>query len=857
MDQVPVCRSVLSIVRYQYTHRCAGFALVGLLALADTPHRQSGTRNPVPHRSSRSPYEEALSPVMLRSMVMVVLLKVVSRARAQEPSCDWGLLGRKIEAVTDACCFDATTQGSSQPPLGNAARIRQEFDGVLPMLSFSSVDTGISYCEAYGGEDCAEWYMLASLQGPWADRYGIPADSQCMFDSYQGLAGAVSNCDVLLGGADDIHGSCAHMYPACAQCATSCKEAVVQECLSECDEYFERKGQATAEGLPLDQTQQFDAVGNAIIAACLDQNAGCDGACITDLGNYSLCRAHGTSRQACENPDGEFMTMYQGLDDDAGRLFGECWGDQMEVMVRDREGGGGSACRTANVVCEPEDMPGELLCTEMSCDATCDMHMQALLGSCQVVLDALFDTGDGSADGVATKFSDLSTMCPSMQNGAPEADSLVSRGRLARDKCAEFALVGTIDGVVPDTPPLVCDGNGYGICINVVDNMLSVAAALAGTPLANEQPWLKVCQPNGLLQACSQIYDEIQNLELPQTECAIGEPGTSIDGITCLEAPNLNWKEAVLPPGATWEDSTRGTWIGNQVLKCAYDPENSPVAASGVEACPVAESTWPGSDSNACAVALLIGDPDQDTITCADIGCVYDPETPWNCVQGPGPLPATNQDRTGWADVIANYTSKRGPQFRQQLATCEAALAAHTQPGYDGECPDDVPSPNIGTFFANCGACQGFSFTSGDSSSACLNYFVGYMDWLVNIGVRIPIGTPPREACLAQFRGSGPAQEVAPEAVVRDHVEFFVARAHDAQQHSAGGSFCDFTPPASVDYFMRGLPPPRMSSAQDATEAPCTPDSEDLCRFDRAGNGNGRVDTADLLLLLATFGVEC
>ena len=94
-----------------------------------------------------------------------------------------------------------------------------------------------------------------------------------------------------------------------------------------------------------------------------------------------------------------------------------------------------------------------------------------------------------------------------------------------------------------------------------------------------------------------------------------------------------------------------------------------------------------------------------------------------------------------------------------------------------------------------------------------------------------------------------------PEAVVRDHVEFLVT--YGAQQHSEVGSFCDFTPPASIDYLMRGQPPPRMSSTQDATEAPCAPDREDVCRFDRVGNGNSRVDTADLLLLLATFGTEC
>jgi hypothetical protein len=894
---------------------------------------------------------------MLRLLLLAVaaLQQMPRPARGEESACDWSLLGRKLEDVSDTCCFAAGGDGSSQPPLGNAARIRQAVSAEdtrpgryaryphLPVLTIPGSDPngddGI-YCETQGGPACADWYMLSTLRGPAAESYGLPADDQCRIGeaSQASVKSALDDCE-RLGPGGDIEG-CGHLYPTCARCAASCLAALAQECLSECDAYFERKGQPEVE-------VDLVAIGDAISAACPTELAGCEGTCVADLANFTACqtgpRVVDGVRVSCEPaPESEVSSWVATLDDDSYHAFGECLQAELAVLIStgalpDPRQEPRSECRSAGVACEPEEVPGELVCTEMSCDATCDMHMQSLLGSCQSVVDALFDASDGLVDGVASTFAAVNELCPSVQSAANatarsaevdlvavgdaistacempgcegtclvdlavstvcfagadnnhdrqtceesapapefyawmgtldaennlsfqdcwqdqipilisagtipdptevlEAAVLTGRDKMSREACAEFAINGTVDGLVPDTALKVCSEDGYA-CMNVEDNMVSAAVLVASDPtLVYSQPWLELCTHGGVFEACGQVYDEIQNLEIPQrdegdctwdswdprvrsyvcaptTGCTAGELGTSIDGTTCLEAPNLNWTATVLPAGAAWQDSLT-PWGGIDVLKCAHD---SDADTWDGEYCPAADSTWPTTRP------------------------------------GTGPMPATNEDRTGWADMISAYASKRDPKFRQQLAICEAALAANTAISEVSGCKgggDWVPAGDRGTFFANCDACNGvapFSFTNGGSSSICLSYFVGLMEYLTAVG-GVAAGTS--EACLAQFR--------SPSQAAAEHVDYMVNLAYDAERWRPL-SFCDYTPPESMQFFNRGQPAPRIPVplGAPADSASGTVDGDEMCRFDRAGNNNGRVDTADLLALLATFGYEC
>ena len=285
---------------------------------------------------------------MLRLLLLLAALQQMPRpARGygeEESACDFSLLGRKLEAVSDTCCFAG---GSSQPPLGNAARIRQAMSaedtrpGVtgsryinLPVLTIPwsdpNGDDGI-YCETQGGPACADWYMLSTLRGPAAESYGLPADDQCRIGeaSQASVKSALDDCE-RLGPGGDIEG-CGHLYPTCARCAASCLAALAQECLSECDAYFERKGQPEVE---VDHV----AIGDAISAACPTELAGCEGTCVADLANFTACqtgpRVVDGVRVSCEPaPESEFFIWVATLDDDSMNAFGECVQGELAVLI--------------------------------------------------------------------------------------------------------------------------------------------------------------------------------------------------------------------------------------------------------------------------------------------------------------------------------------------------------------------------------------------------------------------------------------------------------------------------------------------------------------------------------------------
>eukprot|EP01043_Picozoa_sp_COSAG02_P018354 COSAG02_NODE_856_length_16468_cov_131.787831_13_plen_748_part_00 len=640
-----------------------------------------------------------------------------------EATCDWSLLGRMLEAVSDTCCFDAA--GPNDPPLGNTARLRQHFHEHFSFAehgyaySYTGGDNPLSYCEAKGGQACAEYYALATMRGPSTERYGVPAQNQCRITSLPG------DCSTL-GPGEPLEG-CGHLYPACTKCAASCEASAFQQCLETCDLIYNY--------VQPDASSLATVINDVCASAVVD----CQGTCLQGFADSVL---HPELRRAptcgeggpepCMPPETAAWKATVEANPDLRNEVDRCFDlDELDEDIWRRP----TAPPGCN--CEADPNPAvEQLCTRTSCDAACATVLQPLMDTCRPELDVLFDANDGIADGVAGTFTTLYETCPT-----PQPESTSRRSKLTQAACTEFAQSGTVDGVVPASPLQVCDEDGY-VCVDAIDNMVSIATsyALGGSSvLLSTQPWLQMCEPNGVYEACGQIYDEIQN-------------------VAVAGASNLNWKEAVLPSGASWSESLT-SW--SSVLKCSSF--GTAQTYDGSSACPAEDSTWPTAASDSSA---------------------------------DGPMLATNEDGTGWADLIANYASKRPPAFRAQLARCEEALASRTGSGV--YCPSEVPVPDVGTFVADCGACMGwapagFSFTSGESSSACLSYFVGYMEYFSSSFGGSP-GIPARDACLAQFRCHGTCE---------DHAAFLVSTAFD--QNSA---FCDYTPSSSVTYYARGQPPP-------------------------------------------------
>ena len=714
-------------------------------------------------------------------------------------ACDWNQLGRMVEAVTDSCCFGASGSESSQPPLGNTAAIREgihrEWLNTLPWLTREgSAGPGFAadaiYCQEFGGEACAEFYTLAAVHGPAAQRNaGISPNNQCRVGLYGSpwLSATLDNCELL----DD---DCAHLYPSCTRCVDACEESVVQESLAECDRHFARKAQLTE----LLQTR------------CSAPLAGCDTECVGNLVRAILGEI--------DSP--EVFWAWKGSTQDGGQSAQNCldaYGDELDA-VAGRHG-------TEEPELEPElgrelepelepwyqwaaapapapspwtepppsfDM-GSLLeggcelsdetCAGISCDGTCEAHLRPLLDTCGDVVDALFDSGDGTFDGLAAQFSALRETCPRAQQGEP---GLGPRDKLPHDQCREYALSGTIDGVAPDAPLQVCDEGGFH-CVDVEANMLSVAAKAAtdGSQVAG-QPWLRTCTPNGVYDACHQVYDEIMNTKVYQDGYAGNDD--------YLAAPNLNWRDAVTPRGETDESSTDdpARWTdalmvrgGDRVLKCRDTTKTQCGPGRWNYNSRDSESVWPASDDD-CTTGYVPGTVASPSTTCPGAGtdtaavgnsmpCILTPatgdpayavpDTPETCLPSTGPIEATNDNSNGWADIIANYTTQRGSAFAQKLQRCERALIAHTRVTDSSACrgtDDDVPAGDANSYRADCDACnevswtrQGratrpaFSFTSGAGSDACLNFFVGYMEHMLN-----PSGDTQRTrmSCLDQIR---------------------------------------------------------------------------------------------------------
>jgi hypothetical protein len=209
---------------------------------------------------------------------------------------------------------------------------------------------------------------------------------------------------------------------------------------------------------------------------------------------------------------------------------------------------------------------------------------------------------------------------------------------------------------------------------------------------------------------------------LPNGQVVTGCVGdnAAADGTSCVLAKSLDWRAAVIPPGVSWQDSL--TPGGTPVLKCA-NTEN--------DQCQIEASTNP-FESASCGTGPWWFDcecPEECTYT--DFG--GDPLEN-TCLPRTGPLPASTDAGTGWADIISNYTTQMGTAWLGDRTKCEMALVRHTAVTETSSCRgagEDVPAADAGTYRADCDACNefpDFTFGSGIGSSYCLSYFVGLME---------------------------------------------------------------------------------------------------------------------------------
>ena len=226
---------------------------------------------------------------------------------------------------------------------------------------------------------------------------------------------------------------------------------------------------------------------------------------------------------------------------------------------------------------------------------------------------------------------------------------------------------------------------------SVWKNMWAVAAQAAGdTAQVTDQPWLEICESSGICIYCDGFYEDVMNTKVYQE----GYSGND----DYLAAPNLNWRDAVTPRGATgesssadgstrWDDAQMDFGSGT-VLKCRDSTK---------ALCNVADSVWPASDDD-CTTDYTPGIIGTPSTTCPGAGtdiavgtndkpCILTPATgtagtafiatPETCLPSTGPIEVTNDNNNGWSDIIANYTYARGSEFAQKLLRCEMALTAH------------------------------------------------------------------------------------------------------------------------------------------------------------------------------------
>lgn len=351
--------------------------------------------------------------------------------------------------------------------------------------------------------------------------------------------------------------------------------------------------------------------------------------------------------------------------------------------------------------------------------------------------------------------------------------------KMTKDDCSNVA-----NNVVPSVSPKICNED-YSECDPVEDademtsdqlwlNMWSVAAEYASdATIAAEQQWLENCESTGICIFCSDFYESVQNAQTPQLTpdgdvllCAGASTEDSTDDTPCYAA-NLNWKDAVTPPSADLE--VPGRWALAQ-KEHAY-PGNDPklklrCAQGGTARCPVEESTFPNAGA---ACTDLAQSPCEAVDGCAFIGdtCVLQ-----------APMAATNDDETGWADLIFNFTQWQSTAWIERKTRCEMALVEHTALSDQGACKgagDLVPEADKFMYMADCDACNDipdFSFSSGLGSSYCLNYFVGHYEDVCDAHAGVSVS----DVCRAEFHGS---DDVAADVADR-HVSFMVERAYEA-----------------------------------------------------------------------------